>query len=208
MIEIRSAIKFGGSAAFPTGRAKGGKLGGQGSSSQAVRQVVRWVNKPFVSGVQSGKLRDVILESAREKVMKRTSEGGRDSDAKTFRPYTPRYRALKAMRGQWSGKVDLKATGAMLEAIEGVGAYDPLKGFLRVKPLAIQKVRGRGKRKTRGGKTISLKDLARIHHRGEGKQPKRPFFALRAGSKEYQNLMNEARQFMRDEMRKHMKKIR
>ena len=203
---MRSAIGFGKSAAFPGGRAVGGKLGGQGSSAQAIKQAVRWVNKPFESGVMSGKLRDTILESAREKVSKRTSEGGRDSDAKPFKDYSPGYKKLKSMRGQYRGKVDLKATGAMLEAIEGVGAADPLKGFLRVRPMAIMRARGRGSRKKRGGKTITLKDLARIHHRGEGKMPKRPFFALRYGSKEYQNLMKEARQFMRNEMRMHMQR--
>ena len=197
MIEIRSGIQIKGiGTAFP-------KLGGRGSPEAAVRAAVRYVNQPFESGVKSGRLRDAILESAREKVSKRTSEAGIDSDARPFKDYSPGYKKLKSMRGQYRGKVDLKATGAMLEAIEGVGAADPLKGFLRVRPMAIMRAQGRGSRKKRGGKTITLKDLARIHHRGEGKMPKRPFFALRYGSKEYMNLMKEARQFMRNEMRMH-----
>ena len=179
MIDIRSTIKFGKSARFPGGRSIGQRIGGQGSTQKAARQARELVNRQL-EFVTSGRFRDLIGARVLD-ILKARTLAGKDCNSGPLAPYTPRYLKRKQRAGRYSGKVDLKYSGAMLDAL-AFYPLGPLKGIVKLKPGRVGK--------------ITLTALGRIHHRGEGRQPKREWFAWKRGSADDRRLKLEMRLLM------------
>ena len=173
MIQIKSTINF-------NGRKIGDLIGGKGSGGIAkkiAKESSLGLVQSYVIGGQF--LQDVGIRGV-ERIKLRTRQGT-DAEGKSFQQYSKRYLAQKKKYGRYRGKVDLYLSGAMLNAVDFFAGSTPLHGAIRVRDFTLP------------GRKISSGELARVHTLGEGKMPKRPFFAWRQGSQEDQKLRTQAR---------------
>jgi len=194
LLQIHSAIKFKGG-----GRAMGESLGfgkmvpktrkeskAVLDGAQAAAAVTKEVNERF-NYVTTGQFLMDAGERALERVKLRTIKGT-DYLGNSLKAYTPKYQKWKSKQGRYRNKADMWLYGDLLNAIDFFPGIDVLRGKLAVRPHIQRQARGVAK--------ISTRELARIHHRGEGKQPKRPFFDWQRGSMEDMKLKQEMRALM------------
>jgi len=177
MITIRSTIQF-------KGRRLGQLLGYQakGSSGVNAQRIAESIKREISENIEAGaeKVIKVAGAYARDRVRERTI-GGKDARGKPFKKYTTAYQKRKAKLGKYRGKVDLMLSGGMLGSVEFL-KLSTLRGIIYLK-----NERGRF--------------LGKIHHRGEGKQPKRPFFDWHKGSADDKRLMDVVRYIWREHTR-------
>jgi hypothetical protein len=181
MIDIKSGIRFGSSANFPSGRALGQNIGGGGTPQSIANKVKKNVKQVFTQYINTGKFVDEMAEVAIERIKKRTIKRGTDVNGKPFEPYTTAYQKWKARQGKYRGKTDLYLTGQMLNAIYFKRVTN-LTGVIRIKNSS----RSAGLSGKAGN--ITNERLAAIHNEGKGKMPKRSFFHWRRGSQDDRKL--------------------
>lgn len=153
-------------------------------AAEAEKESNKHVNAHF-GYINSGAfLADAGVRAA-EHVKLRTVRGT-DYAGRQLKKYSPKYQKWKIKQGRYRGKVDLWLYGEMLNAIDFFRTPDPLRGYLIVRPHPQRAPKG-------GRSKITTRELARIHHRGEGHMPSRPFFSWRRGSPEDQRLIHTMR---------------
>jgi len=154
--------------------------------AQAAAAVTKEINERF-NYVTTGQFLMDAGERALERVKLRTIKGT-DYLGNSLKAYTPKYQKWKSKQGRYRNKTDMWLYGDLLNAIDFFPGMSVLSGKLAVRPHIQRRAMGVAK--------ISTRELARIHHKGEGKQPRRPFFDWRRGSMEDMKLKQEMRALM------------
>lgn len=155
------------------------------AAKDAEKQAVKKVERPIKEYVNTGEFLKQSMDRVMARVKLRTLQG-KDYQGQAFKGYTPKYDAWKRKQGAHRGRVDLWVYGDMAKAVAH-RKFSSLKGQLYVRSHIQRKAKGISRDRKKGmgkSKLLSTQRLAEIHHKGEGKQPAREWFAWKKGSRE------------------------
>jgi hypothetical protein len=157
-------------------RPPGGRGGGLSTTGRATIQIDR---KSHVE-IDVGRALDALGAHVVGTIKIRTQQG-KDLTGAGFQEYTEDYRnALR--RGKELGNVDLRVTGSMISSLDVVGRGARLG--VRYVTVGFDATYGPkyhlagGQIKRTGQRNITNGALARVHHLGLGRVPRRRFFGL------------------------------
>ena len=171
MIQIKSTISY-------RGRQLGSLLGGKGSPAK-VAQIIKREVTDVIEGNAEAIVR--VAGNYAKDILRERTLSGLDSRRSPLKPYTSAYKKRKMRFGKYRDKTDLSFSGQMLGDIVFVPA-SKFGGWIMFK-------------------SPRSRFLGGIHHRGEGKQPKRPFFAWHRGSADDVRLKSVIRRLWRERTR-------